>query len=74
MWNDWLQVLALKMTIGNLIMSMIEENTPESLLVAKVMLTVHCQGDAGHCQGDTLIFVLRIRSNKLVLSIKWNAL
>jgi len=24
------------MTIGNLIMSMIEENTPESLLVAKV--------------------------------------
>ena len=30
------QVMQLKMTIGNLVMSMIEENTEESLLVAKV--------------------------------------
>jgi len=31
-----MQVLQLKVTIGNLVMSMIEENSVESLVVAKV--------------------------------------
>jgi len=31
-----LQVLQLKVTIGNLVMAMIEENSVESLVVAKV--------------------------------------
>jgi len=30
----------LKLTIGNLVMSMIEENTAESLLVAKVTIMI----------------------------------
>lgn len=33
---DTLQVLQLKVTIGNLVMTMIEENSVESLVVAKV--------------------------------------
>lgn len=36
----WFQVWNLKLTIGNLVMSMIEENTAESLLVAKVTVTM----------------------------------
>ena len=34
-----MQILQLKVTIGNLVTSMIEENSVESLLVAKVMWT-----------------------------------
>jgi len=37
-----MQVLQLKVTIGNLMMSMIEENSIDSLVVAKVELCFTC--------------------------------
>jgi len=36
-----MQVLQLKVTIGNLVMAMIEENSVESLVVAKVLANVY---------------------------------
>jgi len=47
-----MQVLQLKVTIGNLVMAMIEENSVESLVVAKVLATVaSLEGDGADRPG-----------------------